>query len=95
MDISPLKQEIKFVIDRIPDESGPQTKEALREILKILDTLPPIMTDEQFMEMLHNAPEDDEELDEEERAMVDEALAEIRAGKATPIDDLLAEHGML
>ena len=83
-------QELIFLLERLPDDR-PEIQEVINECMQKLDAMAPSMTDGEFMEMLRNAPEDDEEETEEERLAIEEARAEIKAGKATPIDSMLLE----
>jgi hypothetical protein len=62
--------------------------------MRRLDAPQPSMTDEEFMAILKNTAENDEEETEEKRMAVEQARIEIREGKATPIDDLLMKHGL-
>lgn len=80
-----IKQELHALVDALP-ESEVETARRVLEGLRATASAPSYTLD--------NAPEDDEPETEEERAAVAEALAEMRAGKGIPHEEVKRMFGL-
>lgn len=73
------RDELRALVDAIPDDRLPAAREALEQL-----------ADPVLMAFL-NAPEDDEPLTDEDLAAIAEAKADIAAGRTVPLAEVLAE----
>jgi predicted transcriptional regulator len=73
------RDELRALVDAIPDDRLPAAREALEQL-----------ADPVLMVFL-NAPEDDEQLTDEDLAAIAEAKADIAAGRTVPLAEVLAE----
>jgi hypothetical protein len=93
MDIAESKRELYLMIEQIPDDSLDEAKLLLRELLERREKHEPDrqMTDEEFQTYLDDAPYDDEELTEEDRARLGKADEDIKAGRLVPWEQVERE----
>ncbi len=82
MDITESKRDLHIIIEQIPDDSLEEARTMLRELLARRESQAPDrrMTPEEFQAYLDNAPEEDEEITEEEWRGIEEGRRAIREG---------------
>jgi hypothetical protein len=82
---SEVRDELVEIVSRLP---GKELHAALRYVQFLEEESDPVLR------MLRHAPIDDEEETEEERRLVEEARAEMKAGKGRPWSEVRAELGL-
>ena len=80
-----IKEDLHRLVDELPKKELPVARRYLEYLRNMGD---PVLR--AFME----APEDDEEETEEERAAIDEAYQDLAAGKVTPLEDVKREFNL-
>jgi hypothetical protein len=73
--MTPVRERIHRLVDQLPEIELPAVESLLSERRAAADP---------FLQALANAPEDDEPLSDEDIAALDEAYADIAAGRVVP-----------
>jgi hypothetical protein len=96
MDITESKRDLHIIIEQIPDDSLEEARHMLRELLARSEKQAPDgrMTPEEFQTYLDNAPEEDEEITEEEWRGIEEGRAAIRRGDYQSLESVMEELGI-
>jgi len=89
-------KELYFIIDRIPEEALETAKNLIEDLVASLEkhNLERKMTEEEFQVYLDSAPEEDEELSEEELQGIEEGRKAIQEDRVVPFEEVVGELGI-